>query len=155
MKPELFFENSLFLSESLSSSQQTRLLETCNRASAPYGLELSAQALTQLLCERGNILHAAGRVEIGEGILPKLVATFCDSPFLCAANYEEMLSRLQEDFYLLKGECLEALNDDELLESMKLLFNGPAQGAPEILESVSVEQLMNPPEAEDFWEPDF
>jgi hypothetical protein len=118
-------------------------LAACNRLSAPYGLVLSAQQLQTLTQCRFAALKAAGRVDLGGGILPALIAAFCDSPYLAPATYEADLAALQEMFYTFKTDCRERMSDDELLHAMRLLFDGRAQGSLEYLAGATPELLAD------------
>jgi len=79
-------------------------------------------------------LREQQRVEFGEGILPRLIFTFCDSPHIYQQNYVETLLRLQDIFYLYKNECMDELTDDELLDFMKKAFDGECEGSLDYLE---------------------
>ena len=63
------------------------------------------------------------RVEFGESILPKLIDTFYDSPYISQSSYPDTCIRLQEIFYLYKNETMDEMTDDELLEFMKEQFD--------------------------------
>ncbi len=93
-----------------------------------YGLTLTEDDMEQLVDSRRDALHANGRVEFGGGILPKLIEAFVDSPFLNEENLVDTLSELQTLFYDFKSEYDETISDDELVEMMKDIFNGRAQG---------------------------
>lgn len=115
-----------------------------NGLSARFGLILSESQMWALAQRRQEALLDTGRVELGEGILPRLIEVFCDSPYLCQSNYEETLGDLQELFYYFKNESRDRLSDDELLAGMKRIFDGPAQGAMEYLAGVPVEVFADP-----------
>lgn len=119
-------------------------LDRSNDLSARFGLILSEPQMLALAQRRQKALLDTGRVELGEGILPRLIETFCDSPYLCQANYEETLGDLQELFYYFKNESRDQLSDDELIAGMKRLFDGPAQGATEYLAGLPVEAFGDP-----------
>ena len=63
------------------------------------------------------------RVEFGESILPKLIDTFYDAPYISQSSYPDTCIRLQEIFYLYKNETMDEMTDDELLEFMKEQFD--------------------------------
>ena len=52
-----------------------------------------------------------------------LLEAFCDSPYIMQSNYEETLEELQDIFYFFKGEAMEQISDDELIEFMKRDFD--------------------------------
>lgn len=81
------------------------------------------------------------RIEFGEGILPKLIFTFCDSPYIYQDNYVDTIRRLQEIFYLYKNESMDEFSDDELLDFMKNAFDGECEGSLEYLEETCLEEL--------------
>ncbi len=105
------------------------------------GLSLSSRAMEQLAIQRRELLLETGRVEFGEGILPKLTARFQDSPYLCQHDYEETLFSLQELFYHYKNECQDLLSDDELLEAMCLIYNEVSCGSTEFLADIPWEDM--------------
>lgn len=116
-------------------------LEACNDISEQFGLCLTTDQMIRLAKTRFRALENAGRVEFGEGILKKLIYRFCDSPYLMQNNYEDSLSELQEIFYYFKNESMEKLSDDELIDAMKNVFDGKAQGSIEYLSGTSLENL--------------
>ena len=71
--------------------------------------------------------------------MPKLIYTFCDSPYLYQDNYVEYITRFQEIFYLYKNESLDDVSDDELLQIMKEHFDGECQGSLDYLEETCLE----------------
>ena len=116
-------------------------LEVCNDYSGRFGLALSGEQMLRLTESRFQALKSTGRIEFGEGVLKKLVYAFCDSPYLTQENYEDTLSELQDIFYYFKNESMEALSDDELIEAMKSVFDGKAQGSLSYLAGTSLENL--------------
>lgn len=130
--------------------RQTQLAASLNRlirsneVTARYGLLLTEPQMRALVRRREETLEAAGRVEFGEGVLHKLAEAFCDSPYLCQANYEETLGDLQELFYYFKNESRDRLSDEEVISGLKRIFDGKAQGSLEYLSGVPVEALLDP-----------
>ncbi|WRS26654.1 DUF6323 family protein [Oscillospiraceae bacterium MB08-C2-2] len=116
-------------------------LDVCNSLSRHYGLLLTEKQMLQLTEHRFQTLKATGRTEFGEGILKKLVTAFCDSPYITQRNYEETLGELQSIFYYFKNESEDTLSDDELIEAMKSVFGGKAQGSLDYLEGTALENL--------------
>lgn len=128
----------------LNRARETALiheLEKCNDLSERYGLSLSAAQMRTLLNARANALADTGRLELGESILPRLIYAFCDSPYIARDDYCETLSSLLTLFYAFKSDLETALSDDELIEAMRVLFNGRAQGSLEYMENVTVGEL--------------
>ncbi len=117
----------------LGNTQIQKILEI-NQKTEAFGLQLSEADVKLLVEGRKNNLREQQRVEFGEGILPKLIFTFCDSPHIYQQNYVETLLRLQDIFYLYKNECMDELTDDELLDFMKKAFDGECEGSLDYLE---------------------
>lgn len=116
-------------------------LERYNRRSEPYGLTLSESALQRLLLLRAEVLQQTGRIELGGGVLEKLITAFCDSPYVVQSKYEDTLAELQELFYYFKNECRDLVTDDELLDAMRLIFNSVAHGSVEYLGDIDWETM--------------
>lgn len=114
-------------------NQLGKLLET-NQETARFGLALSKKDAELILEEQKNALQEQRRVEIGGGIVPKLIYEFCDSTFIDQNNYVETLIRLQEIFYLYKNEMMDEISDDELLHFMKEQFEDICFGDLDYLE---------------------
>ena len=135
-------EDSLF--PMLQQAQKTAMAEALrktNSLSEKFGLSLSESQIASLTKARVSSLLETGRVEAGEGVLPKLIYAFCDSPFIFRDEYCQTLAALQDLFYTFRNELEDALTDDELILAMQRLFNGPAQGSLEYLENVTVSDL--------------
>lgn len=113
----------------------------CNDLNAFYGLHLTEQDITDLVELRGQALRNTGRVEFGGGILPKLIRTFCKSPYVDPYHYAATLGDLQDAFYYFKNESQDRFSDDELIEFMADVFNGQAHGSTEVLATISLEEL--------------
>ena len=104
-------------------------IKKCNELTIKFGVSLSDEAIERLINRRFEALKNTGRIEFGEGILKKLIEAFCDSPYIMQSNYEETLEELQDIFYFFKGEAMEQISDDELIEFMKRDFDGKCQGS--------------------------
>ena len=106
-----------------------------------YGLSLGYSQMQELEEGRYRALADYGRIEFGEGILQDLVQMFCDSPYITQENYAVVLAEFQDIFYYFKSESMDSLTDEELLEVMRALFNGKAQGSTAYLSGTSMETL--------------
>lgn len=113
----------------------------CEAESRKYGLTLTETDIEELVVLREQALRSTGRVEFGGGILPKLIRAFCGSPYVDAQTYAATLGELQDAFYYFKNESEDRFSDDELIEYMTQIFNGPAHGSAELLTAISLEQL--------------
>lgn len=118
------------------------LLRKSNGVSQRYGLSLSDSQMRSLIAAEEETLRGYGRLEFGEGILPRLIYTFCDSPFIVRGDYYDTLETLQDLFYTFKNDLDDALSDDELLEAMRKLYHGKAQGALVYLENMDTADLL-------------
>ncbi len=134
-------EIAIFSPTELAKLRTMDELRSCNEITLRYGLSLSEQQIQNLAERHVAALRDTGRIEFGTGILKKLIMQFCDSPFLYQSNYEENLLELQDAFYYFKNESLDRIPDDELLEFMKQVFDGKAQGSLEYLCNISLEEL--------------
>ena len=111
------------------SAQQTESARLRgNAVTERFGLTLTPEQCGRLLARRAEALRETERIELGEGILPKLAVALCDSPCVGPENWEEALGGLTELFYHFKGACGERLGDDELLAALVRLYNGWAGG---------------------------
>ena len=134
--------------EVMSQKNQIQKVMQTNQYTERFGLVLSEEEANFLVQERSSSLRQEQRVEFGEGILPKLIFQFCDSPYLSQDNYVESIVRLQEIFYLYKNESLDDLSDDELLDYMKEKFDGVCQGDFEYLEGTVLKEFARNVRAE-------
>ena len=112
----------------LSAQRIEAALLRGNTVTERFGLTLTPEQCGRLLARRAEALRETERIELGEGILPKLAVALCDSPCVGPENWEEALDGLTELFYHFKGACGERLGDDELLAALVRLYNGWAGG---------------------------
>lgn len=131
----------LFAYLSSKAKASPEVLMDLNSYTGKFGVILSKEDALFLLEARNKTLRTQERIEFDEGILPKLIFTFCDSPYIYQDNYTDTLERLQEIFYLYKNESLDECTDDELLEQMHLYFNGICEGSLDHLEDTCLESF--------------
>ena len=115
-------------------------LAEANRQTARYGLTLTPEQMTALAESRTRALLDTGRVELGAGILPRLVETFRDSPHLHQAEYAAALEALQTIFYRCKNEAGDLTPDEDILRLLRRAFDR-AGGSTDYLESCSLAEL--------------
>nr|WP_303244341.1 DUF6323 family protein [uncultured Cellulosilyticum sp.] len=130
-----------FLPQALISQIASSEIMACNKETKKYGLILTQEDVGQILERRKEALLSYGRIEIGGGIIPKLIEIFCDSPYLEAQNYESTIEELVETFYYFKNEALDTLSDEELLKLMRQYFDEYCGGDIELLQQSALEQL--------------
>lgn len=116
-------------------------LTTANNKTKEYGLVLSYEQMMRINNHRIKVLGELRRVEFGEGVIIKLIDTFCDSPYIDQENYEEMICNLQETFYYFKNESMERLSDDQLIKYMKDKFDNVCHGSVDYLASTILENF--------------
>ncbi len=122
----------------LQKNQMAKVLEMNDKIDQ-FGLILSEEDAAMLVQSRSDVLKEQQRVEFGEGILPRLILNFCDSPYIYQGNFAETIERLQEIFYMYKNESMDEISDDELLEYMRDCFDGECEGSLEYLEDTVME----------------
>lgn len=129
------------LSSEIAEKQAVSSILDCNRYSERYGLQLSEKAAVALNKTRMKALNANGRIEFGGGAIDKLIYAFCDSPYMEEQNYESNLHDLIEAFYYYKNETLDMISDDDLIEIMRVAFNGDCRGSVEMLVETALEKI--------------
>ena len=97
--------NELMLFGTLSAQRTEAALLRGNAVTERFGLTLTPEQCGRLLERRAEALRETERIELGEGILPKLAVALCDSPCVGPENWEEALGGLTELFYHFKGAC--------------------------------------------------
>ncbi len=127
--------------EVLLEKKQIQKVMEINPKTERFGLILTEEDAKEIVECRKENLREEQRVELGEGILPKIIFLFCDSPYIYQENYVETMIRLQEIFYLYKNESMDELTDDDLLEFMKKSFDGECEGSLEYLEETALESF--------------
>ena len=136
-------DDSLSIISALSDARDARAdLARCNETSAPFGLELTAEQFWELNERRLGALADAGRVELGGGVLQKLVYALCDSPYIERSSFADVLAELLDDFYYYKNITDGAATDDELIERMAAVFNGRAGGPTDYMAALSADELF-------------
>lgn len=134
-------ENFALTIQNMKKKQLAMEIKKCNEVTMRYGVTLSDTQIENLINKRFESLKNTGRIEFGDGILKELIEAFCDSPYIIQENYEETLEELQDIFYFFKGEAMDQIADDELIEFMKEYFNGECQGSIEYLSGTNLEEL--------------
>lgn len=80
-----------------------------------WGIAISTEQAAMLVQHQRAALRDTGRVDFGDGVLKKLTAAFCDSPYIQANDWADTLAQLTELFYTLKNETRDQLGDDALI----------------------------------------
>ncbi len=87
--------NLIKVQNQLSMESALQDIRECNEIGERFGLSLNDEEIRELMECRAKALKDTGRVEFGDGILPKLIYAFCDSPYIDEDNYESTLIGLQ------------------------------------------------------------
>lgn len=116
-------------------------LISCNEKIEQFGLTLTEDDAEELMVCRNESLRKHKRVEFYNGILDKLIFTFCDSQFISQDNYVELLEELQDIFYEFKNESEDKLTDEELLTFMREQFESVCFGDLEYLSGTCLERF--------------
>lgn len=111
-----------------------------NKFTENYGLSLTKEQAITLVKNRNTILKDIGRIEIGGGILEKLIYEFYDSTYIDKYNYLETLIKLTDIFYLYQGEFDYKLTDEQIIKYMRSKFEKYC-GSLELLEGICFEEL--------------
>jgi hypothetical protein len=135
-------QNLPFSPEALIHAAAQQELLMMNEKTGAFGLKLTAEDAAALADARSDALKGLGRVEVGGGILPKLIDRFKDSPYLWQANYAATLLELVETFYYAKNETEDLLSDGEILAWMKEAFDISCGGSVALLQGRALEQLI-------------
>ena len=128
-------------SEALMKQQVTMELMSCNEATAQYQLSLTKEEAELLVDTRNEALKVTDRLELGGGIIKKLILCFKDSPYISQYNYAETISELIDTFYYYKNETQDEMSDDELIDLMKELFDKKCNGCMALLQGRDLEAI--------------
>lgn len=105
----------------------------CNEAAAGFGIIVTENDARLLEDARNKALKRLGRVEFAGGVIEKLIAAFCDSPYLDRDDFMEAMEEFIEIFYEFKNDSLDGADDDEVIELMKRYFDSECAGSADSL----------------------
>lgn len=117
-------------------------LACCNDASKKYGLTLTREDMEALEQQHIELLKRTERVEFGQSSVVQLVEGFAASPYMQQDEYAENLEDLQEVFYDLRERAGADVFDEEIIDGMRLLFDGDAGGSVEMLANCSLDEIL-------------
>ncbi|MGN1337317.1 MAG: DUF6323 family protein [Candidatus Coprovivens sp.] len=112
-----------------------------NKTTERYGLTLTKEQAIDLVNHRNTVLKEVGRIELGGGILEKLIYEFCDSPYLYKDEYLDILEELTNIFYEYRCEFDGKLTDEQIIKYMKIKFDTTCNGSLELLSYKELEYL--------------
>lgn len=128
-------------SEALMKQQVTIELMNCNEVTSQYQLTLTKEEAELLVDTRNEALKVTDRIELGGGIIKKLILCFKDSPYISQYNYAETISELIDTFYYYKNETQDEMSDDDLIDLMKELFDKKCNGCMALLQGRDLEAV--------------
>ena len=134
---------SQIFSDGLLIEQAAIELIQCNEETRAYQLQLTKEEAILLIETKNEALKSTDRIEIGQGIVKKLLHVFKDSPYISQYNYVETIGELIDTFYYYKNETLEEISDDDLLDLMKELFDGRCHGVVELLQGKEMNRIAH------------
>jgi hypothetical protein len=112
-----------------------------NETTAQTGLVFTPNQALALLQARSQALADSGRMELGSGILQKMILAFYDSPFFQNGQAVDTLESLMEIFYQMKNETFDTLADDELIAFLRNRFDGECRGSMELMRDAAFNHL--------------
>ncbi len=112
----------------------SEILQT-NLESQKYGLIITASEAQDIIEARNQAIQSHGRIELGTGVIKKIITLFCGSPYMRGNEYIQNINELIDIFYYFKTETQDLIGDDELLTIMKEFYDSSCQGSLELLRS--------------------
>ena len=89
---------------------------------AEHGIVLSQNDCKDIAEFRHETLIESERVEIGMGILERIITEFSESGYVDQKNFRQVVEDLLECFYIIKNETEEKASDDQVMEFLHYLF---------------------------------
>jgi len=136
----LIFDLTIYNSNVATMLAANEILE-CNARTARHNLFITDRQAVELVEARSQNLRDNGRVELGAGIIDRLIDVFCSSDYLMQDNYAETIHELMEIFYYYKNETLDLVSDDDLIDYMKQSYEGVCQSSTELLKGRELDRL--------------
>lgn len=117
-----------FKNKELAAVRLKNEILSLNEKSQEYGLSLSEQDAIMLIEQGKEAIHLQERIEFGKSITTKLIEKFMQSTYITQKNYAQTIAILLDVFYEAKGESLDVLTDDEVIEIMYDFFENESGG---------------------------
>jgi hypothetical protein len=92
------------------------------------GIVLSEADCKDIAEFRHEALMESDRVEVGLGIIGRIVREFSDSGYVDQRNFRQTAEDLLECFYTLKNETEDKATDDQVMEFLHYLFEEACGG---------------------------
>ena len=104
-----------------------------NEEIAENGIVLSEADCKDIAEFRHEVLVETERVEVGLGVVGRIVKEFSDSGYVDQRNFRQVVEDLLECFYVLKNETDDKATDDQVMEFLHYLFEDVVGGDTERL----------------------
>lgn len=124
------------------NKEYCRKLLELNDDTIQKGLLLSETDAKELIDTRNKSLSDYNRIEIGIGVLPKIIEKFSESTFIHQSNYTEILNELVDIFYYIKTEVRDKIRDNDLIDLMWDYFENKCFGSIELMAGRELEILI-------------
>jgi hypothetical protein len=113
-----------------------------NGTTSPKGLVFTPKQAMALLAARDRALLDSGRLELGSGIVKKMILAFYDSSYFQNEQAVDTLESLLEIFYQMKNETFDTLGDDDLIAFLRRRYDRECQGSLELLRDEAFRHLL-------------
>ena len=130
------------ISLGMSPDARENQIVACNSFSSEYGLTLTKEQAHDLEISHKQLLSEYNRVEFGTPGTIQVIEGFASSPYLLQEQYADTLEELQEQFYQLRSQAGVDIFDEEIIDGMRLRFDGDAGGATELLGACTLEMVL-------------
>lgn len=135
-------------SQHVASGGLARLLAASSGATElaslkDMGLGINQAELEQLAQSRREALAQSGRIEFGQPALLAVADAFAASPYLEREQCADQLEALQAVFYSARADAPSSIPDDELIDGMRVAFDGCCGGDLDALTALSAQELLS------------
>lgn len=131
------------LFQMVQNKEEINRIVKCNEVTNQYGLALTIEDVEELLETKQKVLQEVGRVEFHSTLLEQIIYEFCDSLFIHKYNYVESINRVLEIFYYYRDATEDYLSDEEIIQYMKMAYDGCCQGSFDYLSEEQLNTLMD------------
>ncbi len=118
---------SLFVKSGMLSDAHTTYIANeialVSKSTEGHGIVLSKEDCRDIAVCRNELLVETERIEIGVGAVGRIIEEFCDNGYVDKHNFRDTVEGLLECFYTIKTETEDKLDDDTVIEFLKLAFN--------------------------------
>ncbi len=128
--------------ENISLKPIDKEILALNEFTSQYGLVLTEQDARELSETRAKALTENDRIEIGGGIVTKIIEKFAQSKYITMDDYTYILNELTYFFYYIKTETDDRITDDALLDELFERFELYCRGSIDTLEGRELERII-------------